>query len=331
MPATLPVIRSRLLAAALALCAGPAAAFGGAGSIGECASFTSCTAALASAASWNVRESLTERTPGYNLPFDMVEGVASHGETEVVSDSATVVSARLKLNSSIGPFFINASARAQSGFGINRAHSDPGVGVSGVHAPPQNGSARIGISTFAEGSSAWRDVWRFSGAGHFSAGLLIDGGSQVISTPNLPPFFDFTTAVPSAEWFFVLRVWDVTHLSVSEDFELGGPTLVTRVTGRNDAEQRSSFAAALSLDFDFEADTQYVVTAELRASSRNGRALDLFNTVRLVDVALSDGASMTALSGHDYVQGVPEPGTLGLGLLGLVAVALAARRQHCRT
>ncbi len=315
------------LALCLGLSAPVAGAFGGAGFIAECTSFSTCTAALASGASWNVRENLSQRTPGYFLPFDMVEGLASHGEFDTVANAASVTAARLKLNSNIGPFFINAAAQAQSGFGVNRAQALPGVGVSGVHTQLGD-SARIAIQTFAEASSAWRDVLGFSTAGHFSARIAIDGGTRSLDAPNLPPFYEHQLLASSAQWFYELRVWDVTHLSVSDDFELGGPTLVSRVRARSDDEQRHSFAAALALDFDFEAATQYVVTAELRSTSRNGRVLDLFHTVRLQDVTLSHAAVMTALSGHDYVRGVPEPATLGLMAIGLALIGLGARRSR---
>ncbi|MFN0187055.1 MAG: hypothetical protein ACKVQR_24875 [Aquabacterium sp.] len=314
-------------ALALALCSGNAAGFGGAGFIGECASFTSCTAAVASGASWNVRESLTERSPGYFLPYGLVEGVASHGDFHAVATSASVVAARLKPNSTIGPFFINAGAEARSQFGTLRADTRPGVGVSGVHSQGVD-SARISIQTFAEASSAWRDVLGFSGAGHFSGRIALDGRAFEADVPNFPPFFDHTLSGSSGDWFFEFRVWDVTHLSVSDDFELGGPTLVRRVRALNPDETRGRFDTSLALDFDFEADTQYVVTADLRVTSRNGRILDLFHTVRLLDVQLSDGAVMTALSGHDYVQAVPEPSGTWLMALGLAVVASTLRYRR---
>ena len=149
--------------------------------------------------------------------------------------------------------------------------------------------------------------------------------------PQLPPTSPLTPLGGFTDWFYELRVWDVTHPSVSEEFELGGPTLVARVSSRGDDERRASFTDKLALGFDFTSGTSYVVTAELRVTGFNGRNLDLFNTARLHDVALTGGIDMVALSGHDWlgaaVTPVPEPSTWALMLAGMLAVARIARRR----
>ena len=63
----------------------------------------------------------------------------------------------------------------------------------------------------------------------------------------------------------------------------------------------------------------------------NGREVDLFNTVRLRDVELSNGAVLSALSGHDYfaqAKPVPEPSTWLLFVGGLAVMGRIARRRR---
>ena len=107
----------------------------------------------------------------------------------------------------------------------------------------------------------------------------------------------------------------------------GGPTLVARLRDRtgNSGEERPSFGSALDLDFDFMHDVSYVVIAQLGVNARNGRNVNLFNTAQLTDVALSSGAQLTALSGHDYLATVPAPGSALLLLSGLAGMAMKGR------
>ena len=67
------------------------------------------------------------------------------------------------------------------------------------------------------------------------------------------------------------------------------PTLVARIQDGG-AEQRSSFATLLALDFDFLASASYVVTSRLEVFASNNRSVDLYNTVSLRDVVVGNGA-----------------------------------------
>ena len=58
-----------------------------------------------------------------------------------------------------------------------------------------------------------------------------------------------------------------------------------------------------------------------------GRTIDIYNTARLGGAVLSAGAQLKALSGHDHLAPVPEPGPALMWLGGLAAVALWSRRR----
>lgn len=328
-----PLLRWSLAGALLVFAEHCAAAFG-VGYLAECATFTTCDAAVASGANWSVGYTVTAATAGF-VPFaEAPTGTALRQGSAIIHTPDPVTSARNQTSATSSIGFFQAVARAQSNFGLNRAEQATDRGLAGTVL--QNSlaldSAHIAVRTSAEASSAWRDVWSFTGDGHFSAVVTVDGTFALPEVPFLPPTSLLTPLGGFADWFYDLRVWDVTHPSVSDDFELGGPTLVARAYPRGNDERRASFADSVALDFDFMSDTSYVVTAELRVTGFNGHNLDLFNTARLHDVTLTGGADLIALSGHDWlaagVTPVPEPSTWALMVAGLLAVSRIARRRR---
>ncbi len=305
-------------------------AFGGDGALGECATFTTCTATAASGTSAFVQHNF-ELSGGYVLSPAYTPGI---NQAQDVDNRETTAPAIAQTDACVPicaapAFYSAASARAQSGFGTNRASADTSVGGHGIDTQGFTGaSATVQILTVAGANSIWRDVWSFNTDGHFSATVAIDGHSSTRSTNGtFPNSYDFTVGTTLGEWYYDLDVWDVTNLSVSEDFETGGPTLVARLRDRtgNSGEERPSFGSALDLDFDFMHDVSYVVIAQLGVNARNGRNVNLFNTAQLTDVALSSGAQLTALSGHDYLATVPAPPA---GLLLATAVGWMGFRKR---
>ena len=315
-------------------------AFGGIGNLGECTTFTTCTAGVSSDAVVVSQYEFTAIKDNYQLPVHLVPGVNEFRDQRSRQTN-------LPMRAAVGdfcvncatdnPFFSSAEGRSQSDFAVNRASAKTSVGVSGgdVQTFGQQvlGSAKVQVQTVAEVRSAWRDAWAFNANGHFNASIKLDGKSGTnTSNPFFPSTFNYTISGTLGNWFYDLRVWDVSNLSVSEFFELGGPTLVARVRDKalNANEQRASFNSTLALDFDFMAGVQYVVTAELGVQAWNGREIDLYSTARLTDVVLSNGANMTALSGHDYIStAVPESQTTALIAAGLVCLMLWGHRQRC--
>ena len=319
----------------------PAAAFGGAGNLGECATFTTCTAGAASGADTFVQYNFSSIGSGYHLPTPFGPGITAYQDAHSEQTSAAVaasIGACGSLPCVVGAFHSAALARGRSDFGVNRGSASTSIGAAGTDVQTFGqtvlGSASVQILTVANADSAWRDVWSFNTAGRFSAVIDLDGHS---SMPNgngtFPDTFTYALSGALSEWFYRFDVWDVTHLSVSGDFELGGPTLVARVRDQHagSIEQRPSFASTMALDFDFESGTSYVVTSQLGVRSRNGSEIDLYDTARLTDVTLSSGATLNALSGHDYFAGatppVPEPGTTSLLLAGLAGLGFWSRRR----
>ena len=67
--------------------------------------------------------------------------------------------------------------------------------------------------------------------------------------------------------------------------------------------------------------------AELVVQASYGRTIDLHNTDRLGGAVLLAGAQMNALSGHDHLAPVPEPGPALMWLGGLAAIALWSCRR----
>lgn len=324
------------LAAALVLFAPQAvrAAFGGAGGLGDCTSFTTCTAALAST-SFGHSSYRFDPTASYPTPSGFSAGLNVFTDSQTGYSTAVQRAAvgGLCVNcTSNNPFLSSAVAVSQSDFGINRVDAATSVGAQGTDIITATINSNVAIQTFAEAGSVWRDVWRFSADGHFSATVAIDGKASA-ATGNVlfPSTYDHTLATPSGDWFYDLDVWDVDHLSQDDDGFLG-PTLVARLRDRSgNAESRPSFDSKLDLDFDFSAGVSYVVVAQLRANARNGRSIDLFHTARLDDVAWTGPAGMFTLSGHDYAadpSAIPEPETWALLLGGLGMTSLVARRRR---
>ena len=288
-------------AGALLACTPWCLALGG-GFLPPCPTFTTCSAAVASSAFWNVREEVSNIQPGFIMPSDLVAGVTVYQGLGVVATSAALYEGNgcTALPCVTGEFFIGAGARAQSDFALNRVRTDMNRSVDGTLTRGSgSGSARVTLDTYAEASSAWRDVLSFSGSGRFSGVVVIDGRSSLGDVGFFNSSYVFAAAPGNAGWFYDLRVWDVTNQSISEDFELGGPTAVGRARVNGFNEVRSNLDSRVALDFDFVSGVSYVMTAELRATSLDGRQINLYNTARLQDVVLTGGATLTALSGHD--------------------------------
>jgi hypothetical protein len=312
-----------------ALCmvaAQPAFPFAGVGFLGECPSFTTCTAGVSSSARYVVQRDVSA-TPGYPLG-SLGQGLTQFQDEASTLDSATVSVSNLPPPPPPAvvtvPWAVFGSAKAQSDIRDLHAQAYSSRAVAGTHQIGQQ-SAAISQLTLAESTAAWRDVWDFSAPGSFSARVSADGGSSLAGVGVYPSGFTFTPRATLADWYFRVRVWDVDNQSISDDYELGGPTPVAQVYLRGFGEQRKSIDDSGLLEFNFVPGVQYVVTGELSISVRNGSEVDLFNTGHLGNATLSNGATLTALSGHDYLAPVPEPSSWLLFAGGLVAITRIGR------
>ena len=333
------VLRLAGLGISLALLAPmrPAQAFGeldgGAGY--GCNTFTTCSATAYSHAWGSAVYEFNNLLGSYVLPQNLNPGYNSD-QSETGLETFALVTAGAgqcapgQSCANSNPFGSSAFAKAQTGFGVNRALADSSFGAQGPDVQ-SNGSAFVRVTTAGTANSVWRDAWTFSTGGHFSAAIRADGQS-LRSADNLgfPSTFAYSPFGFPSEWSFDIRVWDVDHLTPDSDRELV-PTLVAQASLVDSLawnESRSPFASVLSLDFDFVAGVQYVVIAAMRVNVANGRQIDVFSTARLTDVTLSNGAALNALSGHDYLAPVPEPQSLALLLAGLVGVAWRCRARR---
>lgn len=306
-----------------------AVAFGGVGLLSECPSFSTCTAELRSNANAAVVKEVTGISPGYTLPAGLSPGTTIRRDPVTTNTTAPIRTgddpAFLPVAGT--PFGAFAFARAQTDFGTNRGAGSTTLGARGIDRQG-SGSALIEVRTSALAQSAWRDVFTFSTSGHYHADIAIDGHTASHGN-TFPSSFEVLGHAASAIWSYALDVWDVTRLLPDPDGFLA-PALVASINDGG-VEQRSSFASVLGLDFDFLAGNAYVITSRLETSATNNRAIDMFNTVSLRNVALSNGASLSALSGHDYfaqVAPVPEPSTWLLFAGGLAAMARIAQRRR---
>ena len=320
----------RTLAVALALLGSASAcmAFGEAGGMPACTSFTTCSAAVGGSAVWTVRNAVTNIQGNFGMPSDLAAGVTVYQGSGSVATTAPLSSGNgcTAPPCVVGEFFRSVSAKSQSDFAVNRVQTRMSHSVAGT-LTRGNGSASVSLRTFVEATSAWRDVFSFSANGSFSGMVAIDGRSSLGAVGPFDASFDFQPSSTYADWTYDLRVWDVTNFSISEDYELGGPTPVGRARLNGYDEQRSSFAGTVPLAFDFVSGVSYVLTAELRAISADGREIDLYNTARLQNVVITGGAQLSALSGHDYLAPVPEPPPALLWAAGLAALLLWSQRR----
>lgn len=293
-----------------------------------CATFTNCSAAVFSHTWASTVYEFNNILGKYQPP-----GLLQPGYNSEQSEARLETTAALRVAAGECPiipcgvvgFHGDASAQAQSDFGANRAIASTGFGAQG-HDDQGSASADVRVTTGSTANSVWRDAWTFSTNGHFNATIRAEGQSSR-QTANLTLPSTFTPFGFPSEWSYDIKVWDVDHLTLDPDRILA-PTLVGAASLLEAIawnESRPSFASLLSLDFNFASGVHYVVIAELRVNTMNGREIDVYNTARLTDVVLSNGASLSALSGHDYLAPVPEPRTLALLLAGLAFVAVRLR------
>lgn len=302
-------------------------AFGGIGLLSECPSFTTCTAELRSNANASVVKDVTDISPGYSLPTGLSAGTTIRHDPETTDTSAPIQAGDgAAFPPTAGtPFGAAAFARAQTHFGMNRGAGWTTLGARGIDRQGAD-SAAIDVRTAAAADSAWRDVFTFTGSGHFHADIVLDGDTASFGN-SFPASFEVQAHSAVATWSYELNVWNVDALVPDPD----GFLVPTRVAQVSDGglEQRSSFATVLGLDFDFLAGSAYVVTSRLSTFASNQREIDLFNTVSLRNVSLSQGG-LSALSGHDYFASttapVPEPSTWLLLAGGVAAMVRIARK-----
>jgi PEP-CTERM motif len=318
----------------IALAAPPAAQ---AALLEGCSAISTCTAALSSGAGAVTQYNFTAIQGGYRLPTNLAPGQNTFSDLKAGQSAAalhTEVGVLGANQATDNSFYSTALADVQTGYGVNRGAGFTTVGTSGVDDRGTQ-SSHVDVRTSATALSIWRDVWSFTGNGHFSASLALDGSSRRLIDNVLFPssFVRDPRELDLGNWNYSLEVWNLDQLAPDPDGLLA-PTFVAGVEAIGADERRSSFASMLALDFDFVAGESYYVRSRLEVFTRDGRSIDMFNTVRLQDIVLSPAAQWNTLSGHDYrgavVGQVPEPSSAGLIAVGLLAMAGGFGRRRRR-
>lgn len=301
-----------------------------------CSGVSTCSAGLSTSAGAATQYNFTAILGGYQVPVPLAAGQNTFSDNHSGQTAASVTASVgvIGVNqATANPFHMTAIAAAQTDYGTNRAIGSTTFGISGTDDRGGGRQADVDVRASAVGLSLWRDVWSFSTAGHLGATIALDGqASRTTSNPFFPSSFLFGTGtIDVGNWNYSLEVWDISNLSLDSDGFLA-PTLVTSLESIGVNEQRSAFASTLALDFDFLAGVDYVVRSRLEVFATNGRTIDMYNTVSLQDLRLSNGAQLTAQSGHNYfgsvVSSVPEPSSWALLAAGLWATAIGAKRRR---
>ena len=163
----------------LMLASQPSAAFGGAGSLENCVTFTTCRPAVGNNTAASLRCVFQPHSLFHPIPQGLnpiVNGVSETWWSDVHAVGSAAPSwAAVGLGDCIlscvqgNPFASTAQARAQSDFASNRASAASGYAASGTDDYGQGISAAVGVGTDAQTRSAWRDGWTFTNSGHLNA------------------------------------------------------------------------------------------------------------------------------------------------------------------
>ncbi len=325
-------IRAILVGAAL-VAASLGSAF--AGDIDGCPTFTSCMAGLFNSDIARTSVIFSSVQSAYNLPAGLHTGTNNFGDSNMNTTTAPLtVSVGNCLTPPCGGFFVGyAQASSQTNFGVNRAVATSGPGAHGTDDQGNGRSASVLLTTAATATSNWHDVWSFSQDGHASASTAVDGRSAPSGGEIFPVGFVNGPSTARGGWDYELSIFDLGNLVPGVEGALV-PMQVADVSLSGGFEN-VPFAVGLGLDFDFLANNPYLVVANLDVFALDGAVVDLYNTARLGALTLSDGATMSAISGHDYTamaMPVPEPEVWTLMLAGLAVLGKwSSRLARTRT
>ena len=205
---------------------------------------------------------------------------------------------------------------------------------------PENIYIEGGESAYAY--SSWYDTWTANVSGSASLDIQLDGSidrSELCPVTSncgvsLPAGTDTVRAASAGLNFAAtFAVYDLDDLLPCNDPDECSDEFIPRAVALYHARYQRDDADTLPINFDDQrslsfsavAGHRYLAFGEVTAEAGNGFQLDFYNTFKLKAVHAAPGAfSSAALGGADlasnFAPPVPEPGTMALWLLGLLAL-----------
>ncbi len=217
-----------------------------------------------------------------------------------------------------------------------------------------NGNTYQPEDIYTEGGSAasaesqWYDTWTANVSTTTGLTIALDGsidrGQVCGGDPNclliFPANTDASEPTSSSLYFSAtFAVYDLDDLLPCDDPDECSDELIPRTVAlyqaryqnNNDDDLPINFEDQRTLSFNAVDGHRYLAFGEVNAEAGNGFQLDFYNTFKLTAVDAPVGAfSSAALGGGDLVSNfapVPEPGTMALWLVGLLALGRVMPRR----
>lgn len=204
----------------------------------------------------------------------------------------------------------------------------------------------------AYATSGWFDTWTAQAQASATLTLRLDGkfdqssclGDQTCLVASPPGITSVYYSAPHMSFSASFTVLDLDTLVTCDDLDLcddfdGQPMAVAMAQARYVRDGAAAFPQlvdeSLNLSFQVQAGHRYLAIGVMEAAAGGGGSIDFYNSFRITSLEVPAGALLsTALGGSDlaghFAQPVPEPASVVMWALGLIAVGAQMRRRHTR-